>query len=307
MTNSYSRKMAGLLTEQRNLNTLEIDRKSVREILELIHQEDRSAVNAVGQALPEVEQAVNLVEQAFRKGGRLIYVGAGTSGRLGVLDAAECPPTFGSPLEMVQGIIAGGYTALHRAIEGAEDHAEDGAVAIREKQVGPRDVVMGIASSSVTPFVLGALQEARQKGAPTIFLSCTPIPQENRPADVVIELLVGPEVVTGSTRMKAGTATKLVLNMITTTSMIRIGKVYQNLMVDLTATCNKLRDRAHRILTMLTDLSYDQAGDLLIQADMRVKTALVMHLCKKNREDAERILEEADGMIHRVLEKAQNP
>ncbi len=307
MTTAYSRKMAGLLTEQRNPNTLEIDRKSVREILELIHQEDRNAVDAVGQALPQVEQAVELVEQAFRKGGRLIYVGAGTSGRLGVLDAAECPPTFGASPEMVQGIIAGGYTALHRAIEGAEDHPENGAAAIREKQVGPKDVVMGIASSSVTPFVLGALHEARQLGARTIFLSCTPVLQENKPADVIIELLVGPEVITGSTRMKAGTATKLVLNMITTTSMIRIGKVYQNLMVDLTATCNKLRDRAHRILTLLTDLTYEQAGDLLTQANMHVKTALVMYLCKKNREDAEKLLKQADGMVHRVLEKAKNP
>ncbi|MFH1737557.1 MAG: N-acetylmuramic acid 6-phosphate etherase [bacterium] len=302
MTTSYSRKMQSLLTEQRNPRTMDIDRQSIGEILETIHREDHEALAAVGRSLPQVEQAVETVVNAFRKGGRLVYVGAGTSGRLGVLDAAECPPTFSSPPWMVQGIIAGGYTALHRAIEGAEDYSEHGAAAIQEKEVCNRDVVMGIAASGVTPFVLGALQKAADLGASTLFLTCTPTSDEQVKVDIKIVLLVGPEAITGSTRMKAGTATKLVLNMITTTAMIKIGKVYQNLMVDLTATCNKLVDRAHRILVTLTGLTYDEAGGLLSQADMRVKTALVMHICGKNREEADILLAQHDGLVHRVIE-----
>jgi N-acetylmuramic acid 6-phosphate etherase len=303
MTTEYSRMMASLVTEQRNPRTTDIDRLSVREVLETIHREDHEALAAVGRSLAQVEKAVNLVVEAFRRGGRLIYVGAGTSGRLGVLDAAECPPTFGIPHGMVQGIIAGGYTALHRSVEGAEDHAENGAAAIREKEVCDLDVVLGIAASSTTPFVVSAIQEAARLGARTVFLTCNPTAEGAVQADVTIGLLVGPEVITGSTRMKAGTATKLVLNMITTTSMIRLGKVYQNLMVDLTATCNKLVDRAHRILLTLTDLTHEQAGALLTRAGMRVKTALVMHLCAVNCEEADELLAKHNGFVYQAIQE----
>lgn len=302
----YSRKMASLLTEQRNPQTMDIDQRSISEILQAIHREDKEAVAAVGRSLAQVERAVEWVVETFGRGGRLIYVGAGTSGRLGVLDAAECPPTFGTPHWMVQGIIAGGYTALYRAVEGAEDHAENGTAAIREKDVTDRDVVVGIAASSTTPFVVGAMREAARLGARTIFLTCNPDSSSSVEADLRIELLVGPEVITGSTRMKAGTATKLVLNMITTASMIKIGKVYSNLMVDLTASCNKLVDRAHRILVTLTGLSHEQAGMLLRRAGMRVKTALVMHFCNiDDPQEAERLLADHHGFVYKAIEEGK--
>ncbi len=297
--------MASLLTEQRHPRTMDIDTWSTREILEQMHREDQAAVEAVGQVLPQVEQAVDLVFRAFRQGGRLIYVGAGTSGRLGVLDASECPPTFSSPHSMVHGIIAGGDTALRRAIEGAEDYPDNGAAEIRAKEVSEKDVVMGIAASSNTPFVVGALEEAHRLGAKTVFLTCNPNATWSFPLDVEIGVIVGPEIITGSTRMKAGTATKLILNMITTSSMIKIGKVYQNLMVDLTATCRKLVDRAHRILLTLTDLTYEEASELLNRADMRVKTALVMHFRHVDKEEANRLLEEHRGHVYTAIEAQQ--
>lgn len=295
-------KLAGLQTEQRNPRSMNIDRCTIRETLEIIHREDQEAVAAVGRALDSVEKAVELVVNAFRSGGRLFYVGAGTSGRLGVLDASECPPTFGVPHHLVQGIIAGGYDALHRAVEGAEDFADDGEFAIEQRELGPTDVLVGIAASSTTPYVIKSLQTAKRLGAKTAFITCNPDPDVAQFVDVVIQLLVGPEVITGSTRMKSGTATKLVLNMLTTTAMIQTGKVYQNLMVDLTATCNKLVDRSHRIMVTLTDLEYDEATQVLEAAGLKVKTALVMHLAKVDRREAEAFLERYNGFVGPAIE-----
>lgn len=293
------RDRSNLLTEKVNPRTTDIDTLDARAIVERIHEEDRRAFEAVGEVLDEIATAVELVVRAFRRGGRLVYVGAGTSGRLGVLDASECPPTFGSDPEMVQGMIAGGEEALVRAKEGAEDMAEDGAEGIAQREVGERDVVMGIAAGSTTPFVIGALEEARRRGATTVFLTCVPpadIPVV-RIVDLVIAPLTGPEVVTGSTRMKAGTATKLVLNSITTAAMIRIGKTYGNLMVDLRVTSSKLEDRGRRILRDLLELDYERAGDLLRAAGGSVKTALVMNRLGVERAEAERRLEESGGFL----------
>ncbi|MFB3785120.1 MAG: N-acetylmuramic acid 6-phosphate etherase [bacterium] len=294
-------KMASLLTEQRNPRSLGVDRMSTREILELIHSEDARALQAVGPELGHIEEAVELIVKAFQQGGRLFYVGAGTSGRLGVLDASECPPTFGTDPEMVQGIISGGWDALRKSIEKAEDFPGEGAKEIRARGVSEKDVVTGIAASSTTPFVVGALKEAHARGAKTVFITCTPDPDTIPEADVIITLLVGPEIVTGSTRMKAGTATKMVLNMLTTTAMIRIGKVFQNLMVDLNATCNKLEDRSRRIITQLTGLTYDEAGVLIERAGGRVKTALVMHFNQVSREEAERLIDIHHGRIQDII------
>jgi N-acetylmuramic acid 6-phosphate etherase len=296
--------MQSLMTEQRNPRTMDIDRLSTREVLERIHAEDQYAFQAVDGAIDDIEKAVDFAVHAFENGGRLIYVGAGTSGRLGVLDATECPPTYGTDPEMVQGIIAGGWDALRRSVERAEDFPEDGAKAVQEKNVNPNDVVIGIAASSTTPYVIGALKEAHKLGAKVVFITCNPNPNTLPEADATIVLPVGPEVVTGSTRMKAGTATKLVLNMITTTSMIRIGKVYQNLMVDLYATCNKLDDRSRRIVVMLTGLSYEEADQLILAAHGKVKTALVMHLCHCSRDEAESMIDQKHGRVNEILHGA---
>jgi N-acetylmuramic acid 6-phosphate etherase len=281
---------------------MHVDELEPIEIVDLINGEDRTVAEAVAAEREPIAWAMELAEAAFRAGGRLVYVGAGTSGRLGVLDAAEMPPTFGTDPEMVRGIIAGGYQALVRAQEGAEDDPADGASAVDELDVGPRDFVLGIATSGSTPFVHGALGRARERGARTGFLLCTPPSAELRAAhDVVIAPLVGPEVITGSTRMKAGTATKLVLNTITTGAMIRIGKVYGNLMVDLQVTCEKLRDRGERILMTLLDLERAQAAHLLSDAGGHVKTALVMARLGVGADEAERRLEEAGGIVERVV------
>jgi N-acetylmuramic acid 6-phosphate etherase len=294
-------KLASLITEQRNPRSMNIDRMSTREIIDLIHSEDRYAYDAVGPALPLIERAVDFIVEAFQNGGRLLYVGAGTSGRLGVLDASECPPTFGVDREMVQGIIAGGWDALRRSIERAEDSLENGAHEVCNRSVGPLDVVCGIAASSTTPFVVGALREAHTRQAKTVFITCNPNPDTLTEADVVIPLVVGPELITGSTRMKSGTATKMVLNMMTTAAMIRIGKVYQNLMIDLTAACNKLDQRARRILASLTGLDGDRAERLLKEAQGRVKTALVMHFCDLNQAEAELLIQKKNGRIQDII------
>ena len=291
-----------LLTEGINPRTAEIDALESRAILDLIHEEDERAVAAVGEVLDAVAAAVERVVAAFRSGGRLIYVGAGTSGRLGVLDAVECPPTFGTDPALVLGILAGGTEAMWRAREGAEDSAEDGAVAVAERDVSARDVVFGIAAGSTTPFVLGALREAIRRGAQTVFLTC--VPPADAPlsgeVDLVIAPLTGPEVIAGSTRMKAGTATKLVLNMVTTASMVRMGKTYGNLMVDLQVTAEKLEDRGRRILRRVLGIDDVVAGELLAEAGGRVKTALVMRRRAVGREEAERLLSEADGFLRKA-------
>ncbi|MDE2806348.1 MAG: N-acetylmuramic acid 6-phosphate etherase [Gemmatimonadota bacterium] len=286
------------LTEQRNLRSEAIDRRSSLEIVQIINEEDQSVAGAVRREAAAIARAVDLAVASFRSGGRLIYVGAGTSGRLGVLDATEMPPTYGTDPEMVQGVVAGGLDALVRSQEGAEDHPADGAAAMDEREVGPRDFVMGIATSGTTPYVHGALARARERGARTGFLLCTPPGQAVRAShDVVIAPLTGPEVVTGSTRMKAGTATKMVLNTLTTAAMIRLGKVDGNLMVDLQVTCQKLQDRGERILMATLGLGRDSATGLLSRAGGHVKTALVMHRLGLERDEAKEALDRVHGVV----------
>jgi N-acetylmuramic acid 6-phosphate etherase len=289
------------LTEQRNPHTEGIDRLTPLEIVDLINREDGGVVEAVSREREAIARAVELVSDTFVRGGRLLYVGAGTSGRLGVLDAAEMPPTFGTDPEMVQGVIAGGFAALVRAQESAEDHPEEGARAMDEREVDELDFVLGIATSGTTPYVHGALARARELGARTGFLLCTPPGDALRGThDVVIAPLVGPEVITGSTRMKAGTATKLVLNTITTSAMILAGKVHGNLMVDLQVTCHKLQDRGERILMATLGLDRETARNTLDAADGHVKTALVMGRLGVDRDTARTRLREAGGVIARV-------
>lgn len=290
------------LTEQRNPATADIDRLDPLGIVDAIQREDAGIAAAVAAERESIARAVSLVETAMRAGGRLFYVGAGTSGRLGVLDSAEMPPTYGTDPELVQGIIAGGYEALVRAQEGAEDHPEDGAAEVDRKGVRAGDIVVGIASSGTTPYVHGALARARDLGAKTGFLLCTPPSDELRAThDVVIAPLVGPEVVTGSTRMKAGTATKMVLNQITTGAMIRLGKVWGNLMVDLQVTCQKLQDRGERILVESLGVERAVATDLLARAEGSVKRALVMGRLGVDAEAADRRLAESAGRIGELL------
>ncbi len=290
------------LTEQRNPRSRRIDRLTALEITDLINAEDRMVAQAVGEERQAIARAMELAVDAFRKGGRLIYVGAGTSGRLGVLDASEMPPTFRTDPEMVQGIIAGGPGALVRAQEWAEDDPSAGAAAIDERKVGGSDFVLGIATSGTTPFVHGALARARELGARTGFLLCT-YPWEELVAshDVVIAPLVGPEVIAGSTRLKAGTATKLVLNTITTGAMVLLGKVYGNLMVELQVTCSKLQDRGERILMETLGRSREEVRGLLEAAGGHVKRALVMGKLGVQAEEADRMLHQAEGVVSRVV------
>jgi len=290
-----------LTTEKRNARSRGIDRLSARGIVRVISDEDAKVARAVAAESEAIARAANLVVERFRRGGRLFYVGAGTSGRLGVLDASECPPTYGTPPSMVQGIIAGGRRALVRSIEGAEDRAEDGAKAVARKRIGPRDAVVGIAACGLTPFVRGALREARRVGAVTIFLTCAPESARLTKVDVLINPVVGPEVVTGSTRMKAGTATKLVLNTLTTTAMIRLGKVYDNLMVDLRATNAKLRDRAERIVMEVTGVPRPKARLLLKRAHGWAKVAIVMHFRRCGFNEARDILAKCDESLRAAI------
>jgi N-acetylmuramic acid 6-phosphate etherase len=290
------------LTERRNPRSTTIDTASALEIVDLIGAEDAGVPAAVSKARTEIARAIDLIEGAFRSGGRLIYVGAGTSGRLGVLDAAECPPTFGTPPEMVVGLIAGGSPALVRSIEGAED---DTGAAERELEalgVGRKDVVVGIAASGTTPYVGAALARARALGARTVFLSCSEPPTDLRQScDICITVLVGPEIVTGSTRMKAGTATKLVLNTLTTGAMIRIGKTYGNLMVDLRAWNDKLVDRSQRIVMEAAGVDRSAARSAIEAADGSVKTAIVMARRGVARGEAERLLSEHAGRLRAIV------
>ena len=286
------------LTEQRNPRSESIDRLSPLEIVRVINEEDSLVAAAVGREAEAIARAVELALAAFRGGGRLIYVGAGTSGRLGVLDAAEMPPTYGTDPRMVQGVIAGGMAALVRSQEGAEDHPGDGAAAMDERDVAVPDFVIGIATSGTTPYVHGALARARERGARTGFLLCTPpSPALLEEHDVVIAPLTGPEVITGSTRMKAGTATKMVLNTITTAAMVGYGKVDGNLMVDLQVTCRKLSDRGERILMSTLALERGEARRLLERAGGEVKTALAMHRLGVDGGRARAALERVDGVI----------
>lgn len=290
-------------TEQRNPNSIDIDLKSTSEIVRIFHEEDKRAIAAVEAESEAIAHAIDLCVAAFRSGGRLFYVGAGTSGRLGVLDASECPPTFSTPPEMVQGIIAGGDVALRRSVEGEEDKPERGAQAIRERQLTPKDVLLGIASSGQTPYVIGALKEAHAIGATTMFLCCVRPPQPlKRCVTHFITPIVGPEIITGSTRLKAGTATKLVLNMLTTVSMIKLGKVYNNLMVDVHASNTKLVARSIRIVQAITGVDAAAAEAALAQANGRAKLAIVMLAKGVNPIDANALLEKHSGFLRQVLD-----
>src|SRR5687768_6723378 len=299
---STKRSLDPRLTEQRNPRSTEIDQLSTIEIVDLINAEDRMVAQAVGEEREQIARAIDLVVDTFRQGGRLFYVGAGTSGRLGVLDASEMPPTYGTDPQMVQGIIAGGYAALVRAQEGAEDLPESGARDLDERGITAKDFVLGIATSGTTPYVHGALKRAREIGAHTGFLLCTyPSEELQQTHDVVIAPLVGPELITGSTRMKAGTATKLVLNTITTSSMVRMGKVYGNLMVDLQVTCLKLRDRGQRILMETVGVDRDKAAQLLDDAEGHVKTAIVMGKVGVDQDEAKQRLADENGVLVKVV------
>ena len=288
------------ITEQQNSASANIDENSTLEILSIINNEDAEVALAIQNKLSEIEAFIKSLIPRVKSGGRLFYVGSGTSGRLGVLDAAECPPTFSTSPTMVKGIIAGGYDALVRSIEGAEDNPTDGAKAIIDYGINSESTVLGITASSTTPFVLGALEKAKEYGAMTGLLLCNNPPKLEY-VDHIISIIVGPEVISGSTRMKAGTATKMVLNMITTTLMIKLNKTYGNLMVDLKASNEKLWDRGTRIIQHLTDLSYDDSLKLLQSADGEVKTAVVMEKLKVGVRVARELLSEKRGSLRKVL------
>ncbi|MBH8564111.1 N-acetylmuramic acid 6-phosphate etherase [Nostoc sp. CENA67] len=304
MTNLQER--GHLLTEQVNPNSLNLDQLSSLEFVELFNSEDSKAVEAVAAAKIQLAQAIDRTAERLRQGGRLFYIGAGTSGRLGVLDAAECPPTFCTPPELVQGIIAGGAGALVRSSEDLEDRAEDGETAIATRHVTQLDVVVGITAGGTTPFVHGALNAARQRGAMTIFIACVPATQVQFEADIDIRLLTGPEVLAGSTRLKAGTATKLTLNILSTGVMVKLGKVYGNRMVDVAVTNQKLRDRALRILQDLTGLSREAAGFILERSGKWVKLALLMHWTGLEKDAGDRLLSEHQGNLREAVESYKN-
>jgi N-acetylmuramic acid 6-phosphate etherase len=305
MPESLFNEIAALPTEQKNPATAHIDSATTIEILELINNEDAKIAGAVRDELPHITRAVDAIVERFKRGGRLIYTGAGTSGRLGIVDASECPPTYGTPHEMVQALIAGGTPAIFKAQEGAEDNAEKGAEEIRELHVGVNDVVCGIAASGRTPYVVGAVRQAHDLGAFTIVVSTSThekVRSAHPTADVLICPNVGPEAIMGSTRMKSGTAQKLVLNMLTTASMVRIGKTFGNVMVDLQMTNEKLKERARKVLMDLTGLDYARATALLDSADGHVKTALVMAIADVDKATAQERLAGADGFVRQALQ-----
>lgn len=302
MKNNLFEELKNLITEKRNPNSMDIDSKSIEDILRIINSEDKNVPLAVEKEMPYIKQAVEIIVQAFKNGGRLIYVGAGTSGRLGVLDASECPPTFGTDPEMIQGIIAGGLVALVKAQEGAEDKKGQGGIDLMNLNFTANDVACGIAASRRTPYVVGAIEKAKEIGAKTIYITCTPREEMNLNVDVAICPVVGPEVIMGSTRMKAGTAQKLVLNMLTTTAMIRLGKVYGNMMVDLQMNSKKLEERSKRTVMMVTGVDYDTAVKVLNEAKGHVKTALVMILKGVDRVEAQQRLNLADGFVRGAIE-----
>jgi N-acetylmuramic acid 6-phosphate etherase len=294
-----------LLTEQVNPNSQNLDQLTSLELVELFNAEDAQTLKAIANCKTQLAQAINLTAHALSHGGRLFYVGAGTSGRLGVLDAAECPPTFCTPPELVQGIIAGGAGALVRSSEDLEDRSEDGIEAIAHRQITELDVVVGITAGGTTPFVHGAIQAARQRGATTIYIACVPEEQVSIEADLDIRLIVGPEILAGSTRLKAGTVTKMALNIISTSVMIRLGKVYGNRMVDVAVTNKKLYDRALRILQDLTELNRDDAGKLLEDSGKRVKLALLMHWTGVEAPAGDRLLAQHHGNLRAAVQSSQ--
>ncbi|ESA33286.1 n-acetylmuramic acid 6-phosphate etherase [Leptolyngbya sp. Heron Island J] len=290
-----------LLTEQINPNSQNLDQLSTLEMVRVFNQEDQRTVDAIATAAPLLAKAIDRTATSLRNGGRLFYVGAGTSGRLGVLDAAECPPTFCTPPELVQGILAGGPPALLRSSEALEDLPADGAATMATHQISALDVVVGITAGGTTPYVHGALQEANLRGATTIFMACVPADQVDIEVDIDLRLPVGPEVLAGSTRLKSGTVTKMALNILSTGVMVKLGKVYGNRMVDVSVTNTKLHDRALRIISALTDLSRDQADGLLNRSDHKVKLALLMHWADLDKATAQTALEHNEGNLRQAL------
>ncbi|KQL51180.1 N-acetylmuramic acid 6-phosphate etherase [Heyndrickxia shackletonii] len=290
-----------LTTEKRNSSTMDLDVMSIHEILEAMNREDVTVPQAVAMELHSIEEAVQNVIQSFQEGGRLIYIGAGTSGRLGILDAVECKPTFGSPSEMVQGFIAGGMKAFTEAVEGAEDNEDLGESDLKSIHVSEKDTVIGIAASGRTPYVIGALKYAGHVGANTVSISCNKNSEISKFANVKIEVETGPEVLTGSTRLKAGTAQKLILNMISTASMIGIGKVYKNLMVDVQSTNYKLVERSKRIIMQAADVDYDTAEKYFEDAQHNVKAAIIMILLQCSYKEALEKLKLSNGFIRKAL------
>jgi N-acetylmuramic acid 6-phosphate etherase len=296
--------LSSLVTEQVNSRTQNMDQMTTMEILTIMNDEDRKVAEAVRSKLSQIEAAVECTVKALQRGGRLFYVGAGTSGRLGMVDASECPPTFRTPPELVQGVIAGGQGAMFVAVEGAEDDSELGAKDLQERKLSSRDVVVGIAASGRTPYVMGALAYAKKIGAATIALSCNANTLIGQMCDHGIEVVVGPEALMGSTRLKAATAQKMVLNMLSTTTMVKLGKVYQNLMVDLHANNHKLIERAHRIVMLVTGASQEVAEQTLNETNQEVKPAIVMIRAGVSLEVARKSIENAKGFVRQAIEYA---
>ncbi len=296
-----------LLTEARNPETENIDKLAALEILQCINREDKKVALAIELVLPQIAQAVDWIVESLSGGGRLFYLGAGTSGRMGILDASECPPTFGTSPDLVQGIIAGGDKAVFRAVEGAEDSLTMAAEDLESRDLSPRDVVVGIAASGRTPYVIGGLVHARQVGCHTVAVVCTPDSEMQQVSELSIATLVGPEVIMGSTRMKAGTAQKLVLNMLTTASMIRLGKVYGNLMVDVQATNKKLVERSKRIVCLATGVSREEAEAAIVEAGGSVKVAVTLLLIGSSAGEAQALLVQAGGSVSQALKIFRQP
>lgn len=290
-----------LSTEQQNIKSSNIDKISISEILHIINDEDQTIAQKIKKVIPQIEKVVNFAEEIIHSGGNIFYIGAGTSGRLGVLDATEMPPTFSVPRELFQGIIAGGKEALVRSIEGAEDKPENALIDLKKAGFKKNDFLLGIASSGTTPYVISALEYANKIGSKSAYLICNQEPLIPVKVDALISIDVGSEIITGSTRMKSGTATKMVLNMISTAVMIRLGKVYGNLMVDLKVVNDKLLDRGSRIIEQLTGLDYDSSKQKLSEADGSVKTAIVMTLRKCTKHNAKIMIDENDGLLRKVI------
>lgn len=301
--NALLQQLNQLITEQRNPNSMQLDSFSAQELVALINREDQQVALAVEKCLPQIASAVEKIVAAFERGGRLVYVGAGTSGRLGVLDASECPPTYGVKPEMVVGLIAGGDHALRHPIEDAEDNVQQGQADLEEIDFSARDVLVGIAASGRTPYVLGALNYAKQLGATTVSIASNPKSKMAEVADIAIETVVGPEVLTGSSRMKSGTAQKLVLNMLTTASMVLIGKCYQNLMVDVQASNEKLKARALKIVMEATECDNEAAANVLTKANGQVKLAILMQLSGLDALEAQSLLDKSNGKLRQALIK----
>lgn len=296
-----------MITESINENSIDIDKISIEGALHLMNEEDKKVAFAVEKALPQIAKAIELTVSAINRGGRLIYIGSGTSGRLGVLDASECPPTFNTDPEMVKGIIAGGDTALRKALEGVEDNEEEAVSYLKQERLSNSDVLIGISASGSTPYVLGALKYGRIIGASTVGIACNPESPMADLSDVMIEVIVGPEIISGSTRLKAGTAQKMVLNMISTITMVQMGKTYMNLMVDLQASNVKLRNRALNILKKVTSVKDEgEALRLLEHTGWSVKEAIVMEKTKLPAKKAKQYLKNSGGRVSKAIEMAEN-